>query len=41
MTIDLEGKLNRTVDAISHVSSIFPDDTSKTCTLTAHLNAHT
>ena len=39
--IDLRGRTHEIYDAVRHATVIFPDDTSKTVTLTAGLNAHT
>ena len=39
--IDDEGKQNKILDAVDHVTSIFPADTNLTCTFTAHATANT
>jgi len=39
--IDWIGAIRNILDAIEHVTSIFPSDTNLTCTFTAHATAHT
>ena len=41
MAIDIDGTLKAILDGLQHSSRVFPDDTNKTVTLTAHADANT